>query len=180
MAISQSAPEWRVIPSFPDYEVSSNGLVKRVRRNAARGSNYSAVRDVSQHRSGRTSGNYWRVRMQKPDGGHCHRRVHQLVAEAFHGSCPFEGAEVAHNDGNKDNNDYRNLRWSSSAENHADTVKHLSHAGTRNHKAVLTEADVIEIRATPHQPLKAAALKYGVTPPTIGKAILRRTWRHIA
>ena len=45
------------------------------------------------------------------------RKVHQLVCEAFHGPCPFEGAVVLHRDENPHNNRPDNLRWGTQKEN---------------------------------------------------------------
>lgn len=47
--------------------------------------------------------------------------VHRLVAGAF---CPgfFEGADVNHLDGDKENNNWRNLQWISRSDNHYHAV----------------------------------------------------------
>jgi hypothetical protein len=42
--------------------------------------------------------------------GHTHK-IHQLVAEAFYGPAPFEGAVVMHVDENAANNRAGNLKW---------------------------------------------------------------------
>lgn len=44
-------------------------------------------------------------------------KVHRLIAEAFHGSEPFEGAVVMHLDENAANNRADNLRWGTQKEN---------------------------------------------------------------
>jgi HNH endonuclease len=44
-------------------------------------------------------------------------RIHRLVAEAFHGPAPFDGAVVMHIDENAANNRPTNLRWGTQKEN---------------------------------------------------------------
>jgi HNH endonuclease len=44
-------------------------------------------------------------------------KIHRLVAEAFHGPAPFEGAVVMHLDENSANNRPSNLRWGTQKEN---------------------------------------------------------------
>lgn len=52
------------------------------------------------------------------------RLMHRLVAEAFIGPQPVDRPEVAHRDGNNQNNAARNLRYSTHAENEADKKLH--------------------------------------------------------
>lgn len=52
--------------------------------------------------------------------------IHRLVLEAFVGPCP-DGMKALHADGNKTNNNVKNLRWGTSAENNLDIVKHGHH-----------------------------------------------------
>lgn len=60
--------------------------------------------------------------------------------------------------------------------------------GDRNHRAKLTESEVIEIRKvypelqktfTKHQSQLLLAEEYGVKRPTISDIVLRRSWKHI-
>jgi hypothetical protein len=44
-------------------------------------------------------------------------KVHRLVAEAFHGPSPFDGAVVMHLDENASNNGASNLHWGTQQEN---------------------------------------------------------------
>jgi hypothetical protein len=57
--------------------------------------------------------------------------VHRLVALAFLGPDPFEGAQVCHNDGDRTNPRLDNLRWGSQSDNQRDAVRHGTHACTR-------------------------------------------------
>ncbi len=54
------------------------------------------------------------------------RKVHRLVAEAFHGQIP-DGMVVCHNDGDPSNNCPTNLRIDTHSENSKDRVRHGRH-----------------------------------------------------
>lgn len=100
---------WMPIPGFLDYEVSEHGDVRR-----------------GPHRltPERTKGN-GRKRFSLSKGGRLFRlKAHQLVALAFIGPAPFEGAEVRHRDGFHHNNHYSNLAWATGEENGNDVTKH--------------------------------------------------------
>lgn len=172
---------WKEVPGFPDFAVSENGDVRRVGATAKRNTNYAVPRDVTQCLSGKTSGNYLRVSLQRPDGKHTDVRVHQVVARAFLGPAPSPTHEVAHNDGNRFNNHYSNLRWATAAENIADKVIHGSHKGVRNRKAKVTPEAVHEIRrlSAEGQSRTRLAVVYGLTPSTVSKIVHGQTWGHV-
>lgn len=90
------AEEWRQIPSYPDYEASDWGRVRRATegRGTKRGRILNPVLDSSGYLITSFSG--WRV------------RVHVLVAEAFLGPIP-EGGQVHHRDENRANARLSNL-----------------------------------------------------------------------
>lgn len=86
---------WVVLPDFPNYEVSDQGMVRRVG---------GELRRLSQHRSG-----YMQVQVRN-DRGPSTKLVHRLVAAAFLPAVP--GCEfVDHRDSDKTNNAVSNLRW---------------------------------------------------------------------
>ena len=100
---------WKSIPGFLDYEVSEHGDVRR---------------GPSRLMPERTQGN-GRKRFALSKGGRLFRmKAHQLVALAFIGPPPFEGAQVCHNDGFHHNNHYSNLRWDTSQSNGNDVTVH--------------------------------------------------------
>jgi hypothetical protein len=108
-------------------------------------------------------------------------RVHRLVAEAFLGSSPFDGALVAHNDGNKDNNAVTNLRWASAVENQADRVRHNTKTRGSDVKwSKLVESDIptIVARAQSGENYSAIARDFGVSVSTISLIKQGRIWRH--
>lgn len=60
------------------------------------------------------------------DGRKYNRKVHVLVAEAFHGPRP-EGQEVRHHNGNQLDNTPDNLVYGTRAENAQDAIEHGTH-----------------------------------------------------
>lgn len=128
------------------------------------------------------------------------RRPMQLgrVVLLAHQPPPFPGAECCHIDGDFTNNDPSNLRWGTSKENTADSLRHGTFSppphwnGSQHPNAKLTEADVAEIRATyaaagrprrskPGDPASQAALatKYGVSQGLISTIVRGAGWRHV-
>ena len=109
-------------------------------------------------------------------------RVHRLVAETFIPN-PNNLPEVNHKDGDKLNNNVKNLEWCTNVEN----MRHSVETGLRNIKgennpsAKLTVKDVINIRKEYIPKSKefgtvALARKYGVTNVMIGKIIRNECW----
>ena len=123
-------------------------------------------------------------------------KIHRLVAQAF---IPNELnlATVNHKDFNKSNNCVENLEWMTSEQNslhaynagrfngwikgekqHPNCVKR----GENNGISILTEMDVVEIRAKfiPRKyTRRMLAEEYGVKECTIKDVILRKSWRHV-
>ena len=104
-----SEEEWRPVARYGGkYEVSSLG---RVRVTAT-----AQVRSQHLNRGYPTVSWYF-------EGKRGTVRVHQLVAEAFHGPRP-DGMEVRHLDGVRTNNVPSNLAYGTHLENIQDTVRH--------------------------------------------------------
>ena len=169
--------EWRSIPSYPNYEVSDTGLIRRV----TGGQGAVAGRIIKQHRT--PSDKRLRVPLRYAIGKGRFVAVHRVVAQAFLGPCP-EGKEVNHIDGDVTNNSMANLEYLTRSEN----TKHayrlglmqppLHLVGVRHPLAKLTEVDVIAIRNS-QETGRALAKHYGVAPTTISKIRLGKRWKHI-
>jgi hypothetical protein len=103
--------EWRPVPGFRDYEVSSLGQIASIKRGSrqilAGGKTEMGYRNVLLYTNGHRVG----------------RRVHQIVALAFLGPRP-DGLEIRHLDGNKLNNALNNLAYGTHEENLADQRRH--------------------------------------------------------
>jgi hypothetical protein len=121
---------------------------------------------------------YMRVRLSS--GGQRQRlSVHRLVALAFLGEPPSSQHQVAHNDGDRQNNRLNNLRWATGAENLADRERHGTELkGGRNGRAKLTEQDVAAILASP---VSDAILgrEFGVSGTQINRIRKGESWSHL-
>jgi hypothetical protein len=111
--------------------------------------------------------------------------VHRVVAEVYVPN-PDNLPEVNHEDLNKLNNHYTNLKWSTSSDN----IKHSIRFGKKFHRGIehpnskLTEEQVMEIRKTyikgsSNFNQRTLAEKYNVTRKCISKIIEYKTWNHL-
>lgn len=175
-----TAPEWRVIPSFPDYEASRCGAIRRATpprgRQKAYGIGYILKQWQEPH-------GYWVVAMPK-DGKVRNKgcRASRLIAEAFHGPAPSPDHHAAHNDGDPTNNAASNLRWATARENIGDKFLHgTMYQGERHHRARLsgTEATAIRARRAAGARAKDLAAEYGVSSQLITAIVKRVCWRHV-
>lgn len=166
--------EWRTIPSFPKYEASSLGRVRRI----------GAAVPL---KASPTKRGYLRVcvyqRWRKPQVRH----VHTLVCEAFHGPKPSWATECAHGDNRKGNNRPDNLRWATHDQNVADGTLLGPLVGEDSPNAILTRRQVNEIRsryaaAQGAQRVKRGtrqvlATEFGVSKRTIDAIIRGDNWK---
>lgn len=189
--------EWRIIEEFPDYAVSSEGRVKRVRPDY-RGRSGNVLKQRCDRYAYLTL-----YRDRKPSVV----LVHRLACKAFHGPSPSPEHEVAHGDGNGLNNRRDNLRWATHVENEADKVVHgtglagrpswvppenrpygarhgrytkpeRTARGERNGLAKLTEAKVIKIRMD-SRPRKEIAADYCISVTMVGFIQRGISWAHV-
>lgn len=116
-----TAEEWRDIPGFPSYEVSSAGRVRSYRP-------WRGLPVPRELRPAASGVGYLTLNLVSPERPNVTAYVHHLVALAFHGPRP-QGLEIRHLDGNRLNNDADNLAYGTASENQKDRVRH----GTHNH-----------------------------------------------
>jgi hypothetical protein len=161
-ALAVSAERWLPVAGWGRYEVSDLGRV----RVAATG----RLRKISPDSRGRNR--FTAV-------GKRTLRVAQLVAEAFVGPRP-PGAEVDHVNGVKTDDRASNLEYVTGEENRrrAQALGLCKRPGERNGRALLTEADVAQIRSQPG-PMRDLAARYGVSRHTIGDVLSGRRWPHV-
>jgi hypothetical protein len=134
---------WRQIAGYPRYYISDHGRVISQTLSRSR----LLKPDVMRYR-GRPAA--LRVGLRQ-NGATEKIMVHRLVLEAFVGPCP-PGMQCRHLDGDPTNNRVGNLRWGTAQENQADSARHGTarppqpRCGEANHSAILTAAQVAEIR----------------------------------
>lgn len=177
---------WKIVQGFPDYEISSNGEIRRLTASHKNPAGYLlALR--------RNNDGYACVAL------FCHGqrrdyKLHVLVALHFL-PAPLPGQIlVRHLDDDKDNNRKVNLAWGTHGDNKADAIRNGKHAtgdthgsrtrpdrrprGEANGKSVLNDAVVREIRAASGTH-RAIADKFGTHHSVVGRIKRLETWGHV-
>lgn len=167
--------EWSKIAGYEGlYEISHTGVVISAPRSGSKG----GVMKQWPNRQG-----YKRVFLSKNNKTKGHF-VHKLVALSFCGP-HLPGYVVNHLDGNKKNNHHLNLEWCTREENEAHKQRVLGEdsKGIKNGNSILTENQVLEIRAKMLRGVKGftkfLANKYGVNEQVIRDIWNRKRWRYL-
>jgi len=176
MSALEPGEQWKAVPGFPNYEVSSLG---RARSWVAPGHPEVIRPEPRILKPVIISTGYRMLRL--PTGT---RSIHRLVCELFNGPKP-EGAQmVRHLDGDSLNNYATNLAWGTQKDNMADAKRHgTDPAGERNPAAKLTAAQVSEMRrrfALGDTTKRSLASEFGVTESTAGHVINGKNWKGVA
>lgn len=166
---------WKTIPSFPLYQASSEG---RIRRHP----------DHLWHCSGPflapgvTKKGYLNYVLRR-DNRSVNVGGGPLVCEAFHGPKPSPDHEAAHEDGNPRNNRPDNLSWKTVSENHADKRRHGTHReGEAIPWACLKASQIPEIRSrlATGESCLTISRDMGVSEGAINGIRIGRNWKHAA
>ncbi len=179
----QEGVAFRHVLNFPGYAVGDDGSVWSCLRQIGIGIGKGTRVEI---------GESWHRLRPNKHCAHGHRAVtihgwpytiHRLVLEAFVGPCPA-GMQCRHYpDRDPSNNSLANLQWGTPVENAADRDVHgTTVRGQRVHTAVLTAADVREIRArcAAGESHRSIARGKGVTKSTVTRIHLGRSWRHVS
>lgn len=166
--------EWRDIPSWPGYQASSLGRIKRI---IPRGNNHfpRILKGCS------FNGGYRMVQTTR-NGKKIGVGVHVLVCEAFHGPRRPDAPIVRHLDNSKDNNRPENLRWGTYLENAADRKIHLTERfGAQIQTAKLVDEDVVAIFRLSARGMKGHEIAplFGLNRNTVNKILNRSAWSHV-
>jgi hypothetical protein len=176
--------EWRPVPGYSAYEVSDQGRVRR--RRGARGWAAGHLLKPAEARSGHRY-----VILAGDDGRTRKQFVHRLVATAFLGPPPFEGALVLHQDDDPSNNTAGNLYWGTHQDNVLDAKlnrklpdaprRRGGQPGEANGAAILTAAEVMKIKGLLGIGICGACISrlYGVKKETIYAIAKGRIWAHV-
>ena len=165
--------EWRTIPSWPLYEVSSLGRVRRKvgdRHRAKAGFILKQYRQKDKHTRELS---YPFVRLSKgTTKSFKFQRVHYLTAEAFIGPRP-DGYDINHLDGNRANPLPGNLEYCTRSQN----IIHSVLSGLRK-QTKLTAEQAKEIYESPDK-LTELAAKYGIVFQSVSDIWRGKTWAHV-
>lgn len=165
---------WKIIPEFPEYEVSDQGDVRR--RIAAQGTSSGKLLKPYDNGNG-----YLKVQLVNRDVKK-RATVHRLVLQTFCGPAPRGKTDCAHLNGIRSDNRLSNLKWKSRAENMLDAKIHGTSAmGERNGHAKLTQQDVLEMRNLRKngKTFQSIADTYSVSRSAASDAIKGKNWGHI-
>ena len=166
--MSEPHEVWLPVAGHEGYEVSSLGRIASIR---------NGERFVRKPNSATT---YLSISFKKrpEDSGQTSKNIHSVVAEAFVGSRPA-GMVVRHIDGDRYNNAASNLAYGTPNENVYDSVKHKTHKGSKNGRAVLDERHVTLIRMLFDKGFSCSELsrRLGVSVGTIHAIKTERNWK---
>lgn len=164
---------WRAIPSCPGYEASDYGRIYSVRTKRLLGGTTDRY-------------GYAYVNIMVGDSK-VKRKVHRLVCEAWHGSCPSHH-ECGHLDGTRDNNRADNLSWITRSENGLQMAADGRASkgpepmrGEANARAKLTTEQVREMRqlAADGAKYRELASQFEISIPQVGCIVRRERWAHV-
>jgi hypothetical protein len=170
--------KWVDIPGWESrYEISEHGDVRSKDMVVGAKSGATAIRKGRVLAKVRKTNDYLCVTLT--DGiNRPQIAIHRLVARAFIGEGPI-GLHVLHNDGNKSNNHFTNLRYGTPAENIADTKRHGKQKFGSQHPHAKLDEDAVVTILTSTRPAREIAAWFGVTPAHISAVKRRRVWQHV-
>lgn len=163
--------KWKVIPGYCNYQVSSDGDVRRIDKSNKSNKKLSVDKK------------YYAVSLSQ--GGITKKHsVHRLVMDAF---CPrpvtAEILVIRHKNFCKTDNRLVNLEWSTQKKVCCAAVKAKlapNNSGENNGRAKLNEAVVKTIRRTYKSGDEIImAEKYGIKPCTIFNVVTKATWKNV-
>jgi hypothetical protein len=163
--------EWRPFPDDCRYEICNLGAVRNARTGHVL-------------RPWLAGYGYWYVHLGAKG---IKTGIHRLVALTFLGQPPTPQHEVAHNDGDRNNNAVSNLRWATHAENVGDTFLHGTarvpvFVGQNHPRATLVDGEVLEIRrrytGRRGEQIRLAR-EFGVSRYVIHHIVRGETWQHL-
>jgi predicted XRE-type DNA-binding protein len=161
------AEEWEVIPSYPNYEASTDGRIRRWY--TGQGATPDHILKPYINESG-----YAEVDLYE-DGERYRQKVHELVAETYFSEARQDSSlPINHINGDRTDNRVSNLEVVTAAENVVRDVSRRQKAGTYiNPAAKLSEQDRVEIKLLYTQGFtqEDIANGYGVSQSTVSEVV---------
>ncbi len=171
-----NSEEWKPIPDFKRYEVSTLGRIRTIAASIRRPAKFLLKTRLS-------SRGYLTVTLI--DDSSRARTVcpHKAVAHVFLEKGRNDQLQVNHKDGIKTNNRIENLEWVSPKENTQHSIKALGHSRSGEKSAVskLTEQQVIKIhylRMEAYTPEEIARM-FNVSGSIVSRIIKRQSWKEL-
>ena len=171
---------WKPIEGYEDlYQVSSYGRVKSNDRTEICKNGLVRFREGKILKPHQNYNGYLWVSLCKNDKRK-KNKIHRLVAQAFIPNINNK-PQVNHIDGNKHNNNLKNLEWVTSKENMEHAIKKglwEAPKGTKNPTNKLSNENVLDIRALLNEgvTVKELAEKYSVHTSTIYRIKRDKSW----
>lgn len=183
--------EMKQIPNFPDYEICEDGRVWSKPRTKTvtlpNGVSYERTFGGNFVTPQRTQNGYLQCLLINSSGEKQQLSIHRAVATAFV-SNPKKLSQVNHLDGDKTNNNYRNLEWVTSSQNQRHKHDVLKKGiGELHGKSILTEEQVRFIRDNyvrgrgPEFRGNGYLLrdKFNISQPELSLIVNNKLWRHL-
>lgn len=167
--------EWRAVPDWPEYQVSDDGRVRRVK--AGGGATVGRILTPWMQKAG----GYPAVALYR-NNIRFSTTIHRLVALAFIGPQPSPKHLVAHWDDDPTNNAPGNLRWATQTENMRDADRNgFNNRGERNGMAKLDSVCVMAIRKMVKMriPVDHIADGFGIVAATVRDIQSGNRWAHL-
>jgi hypothetical protein len=174
---------WRTIPGYSLYQISDMGRIKTFNWK-----NQGKIRIMKPALDG---AGYLRTMLVNDQGKIEMIKVHRLVLKTFQGEPPTSQHTCNHLNSIRSDNRNINLEWATMSENmiHAFKYGQKTVEGEMNPAAILTEADVREIRKNYKYGRKSRheggeskvkiAERYGVSVSAIKQVINRKSWGYL-
>lgn len=139
-APNPSQEEWRPVPGFDAYEVSSIGRVRRATDSPTGGFRAGHIIRPRPVGKGYLGVSFYR------NGKRPMRYIQRLVCEAFHGPPPSPIHQAAHENGIRTDNRADNLRWALPIDNMADAKTHGNLVrGAKSNFSKFSDAEIARV-----------------------------------
>lgn len=171
---------WKDIKGYKGYyQVSNLGVIKSLSRNVKTKNGVRKTREKILKQSIRGEGYYYITLSKKHIT--TNKIIHRLVAQHFITN-PEKKRTVNHKDGNKLNNNYKNLEWATHLENHQHARRNgfYNDYGEDSVKSKLKEKDVLDMRRlAKFFNYRELGIIFDISMGQAHRIVNRKRWKHI-